>query len=135
MLSSETAVSPSPISSTPAPWTLKGTVYTFPFYVTPSQAKNLPSIAYSPLELGGSSFGAAKAVGGLGNIQIIRYSESPVGPYDEMVLIPGKFEYEVEQGGPKRSNFRVTRIYVSQKETCYNGRKSKPVTNKRHCCF
>jgi len=123
MVSSEIAVSPSPISSTPAPWTLKGTVYTFLFYVTPSQAKNLPSIAYSPLE-GGSSFGAAKAVGGLGNIQIIRYSESPVGPYDEMVLIPGKFEYEVEQGGPKRRNFRVTRIYVSQKETCYNGRKN-----------
>jgi len=123
MVSSEIAVSPSPISSTPAPWTLKGTVYTFLFYVTPSQAKNLPSIAYSPLE-GGSSFGAAKAVGGLGNIQIIRYFESPVGPYDEMVLIPGKFEYEVEQGGPKRRNFRVTRIYVSQKETCYNGRKN-----------
>jgi len=121
-MSSEISASPSPIPSAPAPWTLKGTVYHFLFYVTPSQAKNLPSMIYSPLE-GGSSFAAAKAVGGLGSIQIIRYSESPVGPYDEMVLTPGKFEYEIEQGAPKRS-LRVTRIYVSQKETCYNGRKN-----------
>jgi hypothetical protein len=124
MASSEIAASesPSPIPSTPPPWTLKGTVYTFLFYVSPSQAQNLPSIAYSPLE-SGSSFGAAKAIGGLANVQVIRYSESPVGPYDELLLVPGKFEYEVEQG-VKRKNLRVTRIYVSQKETCYNGRKS-----------
>ena len=27
-------------------------------------------------------------------VQIIRHTESPVGPYDELVLVPGEFEYE-----------------------------------------
>ena len=57
-------------------------------------------------------------------VQIIRYLDSPAGPYDEMLVTPGKFEYEVEEGGKKikKRNTRVTRIYVSQKVTCYNGR-------------
>jgi hypothetical protein len=54
--------------------------------------------------------------------QIIRYTDSPVGPYDELVLVPGKFEYE---HGGKRSNAKVSRIYVSQEKACYNGRKSE----------
>ena len=57
-------------------------------------------------------------------VQLIRYSDSPVGPYDELLVTPGKFEYEVEEGGKriKKRNTRITRIYVSQKATCYNGR-------------
>lgn len=63
-------------------------------------------------------------------VQIIRYKESPVGPYDEFVLVPGKFEYESndrddEGKGVKKSNLKVSRIYVSQEKTSYNGRKSK----------
>jgi hypothetical protein len=63
-------------------------------------------------------------------VQIIRYTESPVGPYDELVLVPGDFEYEsneLDNQGKrkKKSNLKVSRIYVSQENTCYNGRKSK----------
>ncbi len=63
-------------------------------------------------------------------VQIIRYTESPVGPYDELVLVPGKFEYESNdldaQGRRiKKSNLKVSRIYVSQEQTCYNGRNSE----------
>jgi hypothetical protein len=63
-------------------------------------------------------------------VQIIRYTESPVGPYDELVLVPGGFEYEsneLDNQGKrkKKSNLKVSRIYVSQEKTCYNGRKSK----------
>lgn len=54
-------------------------------------------------------------------VQVIRYSETPVGPYDEMLMIPGKFEYPDEKGGT-RANLRITRIYVSQEKTCWNGR-------------
>lgn len=50
-------------------------------------------------------------------LQLIRYSETPVGPYDEMVLLPGDFGVP----GGKGQNMRITRIYVSQKDTCYNG--------------
>lgn len=64
-------------------------------------------------------------------VQIIRYTSSPVGPYDELLVVPGYFEYERDRedgkGGvrvEKKKNARITRIYVSQKETCWNGRAS-----------
>lgn len=53
-------------------------------------------------------------------LQIIRYTQTPVGPYDEMALLPGDFAMP----RAKESNMRITRIYVSQKDTCYNGRKN-----------
>lgn len=115
------------IPEVPGPWTLKGTVYTFFYYCTSSELKNVPtSLLYSPLEAE-SSFATGKAVGGLCSIQVIRYTESPVGPYDEMLLVPGSFGYEKKDGKTivRKKNLRVTRIYVSQKHTCFNGRKSK----------
>jgi hypothetical protein len=78
---------------------------------------------YAPLELN-SSFSEGEMLGGLGMIQVIRYTESPVGPYDELVVVPGGFEWEDAKKTKKR-NVRVTRIYVSQKATCWNGRKSE----------
>ncbi|KAF2664943.1 hypothetical protein BT63DRAFT_80795 [Microthyrium microscopicum] len=49
---------------------------------------------------------------------IVRYADTPCGPYDEMMLIPGAFD--VPSKNKKR--LRITRIYVSQKDTMYNGR-------------
>ncbi|KAL2021371.1 hypothetical protein VTK56DRAFT_7236 [Thermocarpiscus australiensis] len=65
-------------------------------------------------------------MGGLSMIQMIRYHETPVGPYDEIILMPGSFEYPVEDKDGKkaaRRALRITRIYVSQKYTCWNSRK------------
>lgn len=63
-------------------------------------------------------------------VQIVRYSESPVGPYDELVIMPGDFEVPVlngsgggeGNGGKKKvkKNTRITGIWVSQKDTCWN---------------
>lgn len=118
-----------PIPAVPPPWTLKGDVYLFSFWSSRAQARaGLPDMAYSPLEKK-SSYGAdGKPVGGLGMIQVIRYHDSPVGPYDEMILVPGSFDYEREdEQGRRRTGRspRISRIYVSQKHTCYNGRLSK----------
>ena len=47
---------------------------------------------------------------------------------NELLLVPGNFEREKEdkKGKPViKKNPRVTRIYVSQEETCYNGRASE----------
>jgi hypothetical protein len=111
----------STIKPEPPPWTLKGTIYVFVWYISSASAASLPSLAYSPLEAS-STFASQKPKGGVGMVQIIRYTESPVGPYDELVLVPGQFEYE--SNGTK-SNLKVSRIYVSQEKTCYNGRKSE----------
>lgn len=64
-------------------------------------------------------------------VQIVRYSESPVGPYDELVIMPGDFEVPVLNGGGSgegsggkkkvKKNSRITGIWVSQKDTCWNG--------------
>ncbi|KAI0146714.1 hypothetical protein BJ166DRAFT_69809 [Pestalotiopsis sp. NC0098] len=115
-----------PIVPAPAPWKLKGTVYTVTFWC---KAGQLPDFAYSPLEAA-SSFAdpevSGQHHGGTSQLQIIRYTESPVGPYDEMIIIPGFFDYRVEENGKStiKKNARVTRIYVSHKYTCWNGRKN-----------
>ncbi|CAG8957389.1 hypothetical protein HYFRA_00010815 [Hymenoscyphus fraxineus] len=123
------SASPSPpIALAPPPWTLKGTLYTFPIYVTPQEALDLSEnqFIYAPLEAK-SGRAEDKFLGGLATVQIFRYSESPAGPYDELLIVPGKFEYDFEiegQGTEKRTNLRVSRIYVSQEKTCWNGRKN-----------
>jgi hypothetical protein len=117
----------------PAPWRLKGTIYSFVTYTSSKGAADLASATsfmYSPLEAR-SSFASGRFLGGIGMVQVIRYTDSPVGPYDELVIIPGAFGYRtVDAGGSGRDikeekHMRVTRIYVSQKHTCWNGRKSE----------
>ncbi|KAG0649548.1 hypothetical protein D0Z07_3489 [Hyphodiscus hymeniophilus] len=118
------------ITAASPPWKLKATVYSFMMYVSAKHARVLSSgkaFLYSPLEAT-SPFAKDKLVGGLGMVQVIRYSESPVGPYDELLIIPGAFEYDVEVDKKgktdfaKKKNLRITKIYVSQKKTCWNGR-------------
>lgn len=64
-------------------------------------------------------------------VQVIRYTDTPVGPYDELVVVPGSFGYRRETASGNRKimkeekNQRATRVYVSQKQTCWNGRKSQ----------
>ena len=55
--------------------------------------------------------------------QIIRYSETPVGPYDELAILPGAFSGVGRDGGKKRDS-RITGIWVSSKETLINGRRN-----------
>ncbi|KAI9152051.1 acetoacetate decarboxylase (ADC) domain-containing [Paramyrothecium foliicola] len=119
-----------PIAAVPPPWTLRGDVYLVSFWTSKATAAALPPHTYSPLE-GASDYASTalqRPVGGLSMVQIIRYADSPVGPYDELILVPGAFEYvrEDAQGRKtkKRKNPKITRIYVSQKYTCYNGRKN-----------
>ena len=56
---------------------------------------------------------------------IVRYTSTPVGPYDELMLIPGNFTVPQPSGEsfaiPKKA-LRIARIYVSQRTTTYNGR-------------
>lgn len=127
--------SPDPISIAPAPWNnVKGTIYAFMTYSTLKATELLASnsdFLYSPLEAG-SSFSSGKFVGGLALVQVIRYTQTPVGPYDELMIIPGRFEHQVDGEGKDgkiyrttKKNFKISRIYVSQEKTCWNGRKSK----------
>ncbi|GKT65215.1 LOW QUALITY PROTEIN: hypothetical protein ColTof4_07600 [Colletotrichum tofieldiae] len=104
--------SSAPIDLAPAPWTLKGTVYSVTF-VPPSA--DLPTKAFPPLERQFASAIEGEYLGLLGMIQIIRYTESPVGPYDELLIVPGFFKYNhtdaTDGRVEEKTNVRVSRIY------------------------
>jgi hypothetical protein len=109
--------SPTSIKVAQPPWlNLPVSTYMLPFISRPPILDH----AYAPLEAA-SGFASPQASGafkgGLGMMQIVRYHDSPVGPYDELLLVPGYFEVP----GTKKQMVRVTRIYVSQKDTCWNG--------------
>lgn len=117
------------IPSVAPPWNLTGDVYFFSWWSSSTAGQTLPDHAYSPLESGAefATSPSSSPVGGLGMIQILRYRASPVGPYDEMLVVPGSFDWSRDNsaGRPEVGrNPRISRIYVSQKHTCYNGRLS-----------
>ena len=132
------AASAPSMPAAPPPWTLKGEVYTFPLWVSRGEAREMASSSsssggssyYSPLEArsGYASTPLSRPVGGLGAVQVLRYHDSPVGPYDELVVLPGGFAWRREDEAgrvvAKGAALKITRIYVSQRETCYNGRVS-----------
>lgn len=127
----------------PPPWKLKATVYMLSFWSSKGsvtrgkdsgkgEREHGPStIAYSPLEAKSPFADPAASgehLGGLSQIQILRYTESPVGTYDELIICPGSFAYEKDDGkgkGKRMKSLRITRIYVSRKKTCWNGRSSE----------
>ncbi|KAL8696756.1 MAG: hypothetical protein Q9201_007490 [Fulgogasparrea decipioides] len=108
------------ISRVPPPWTCHYSAYIGTFYLSPSSG--LPrDLAYDPVEDSSARFTEAGVwKGGLVIIQLLRYTSTPVGAYDEMILSPGKFDVP----GGRGSHTRITRIYVSQRDTTYNGRKN-----------
>ncbi len=52
--------------------------------------------------------------GGLGYLMLVNYTESPVGPYRELLLIPGKFGKHRKQS--------ITKIFVDSDLSTMNGR-------------
>ncbi|KAL8727626.1 MAG: hypothetical protein Q9166_005934 [cf. Caloplaca sp. 2 TL-2023] len=107
------------IKKIPPPWTCHYEAYVGAFYV--STKSGLPrDLAYEDLEASSAEFTEAGVwKGGMVMIQLLRYNSTPVGPYDEMILLPGNFDVPGGHG----SHTRITRIYVSQRDSTYNGRK------------
>jgi hypothetical protein len=110
---------PANITAAPPPWATKCDIY---WLIFRTRAGSLPADAYSPLEAASPLFSdptrAGTFKGETGFVIIIRYTETPVGSYNEMIYMPGNFE--VPRQGAKNAA-RVTRIYVDQKDTTYNG--------------
>lgn len=94
-----------PLDHYPPPWRLKGEgivlVYNF---------KKGWLAQNGLLQLGQS--GVYR--GGLGFVMLVNYHESPVGPYKELLIIPGKY------GGQKRQS--ISHIFVNSEASTVNGR-------------
>ncbi|KAJ6612707.1 hypothetical protein B0H10DRAFT_2051590 [Mycena sp. CBHHK59/15] len=101
----------------PAPWKLKGRSWAF--LLSPLPDKSSFPAGWATAYQAEALAGTGEFIGGPGIIQIVSYSESPVGPYDELIYVPGKWKYADGTKG-----FRITKIYVSTKESTMNGRKN-----------
>ncbi|KAF2820542.1 hypothetical protein CC86DRAFT_374237 [Ophiobolus disseminans] len=109
-----------PVQRAKGPWAMKAESY-----MLFMRLKELPKGVYDPLQEEWSDEENGKFQGGLGAVMVVRYLDTPVGPYDELILVPGNFAVPQPASGlpkiPKRA-LRISRIYVSQRTTVYNGR-------------
>ena len=118
-----TNASNEPYVVAPAPWDLQAeTAYLVPMI---DLSPDLPDKAWSPLERNSSFASSGTFVAGTGLLMIIRYKDSPVGPYDEFIILPGLWANDGINGVIPQVNLRISRIYVSHKYTTWNGRRSK----------
>ncbi|KAF8069017.1 hypothetical protein FPV67DRAFT_1490755 [Lyophyllum atratum] len=101
----------------PAPWKLKARAWAF-LLSGLSKTSSFPAGFATPHEAEVLT-SDGEFIGGPGAIQILSYSESPVGPYDELIYVPGRWKCKDGKAGA-----RVTRIYVSTKESTENGRRN-----------
>lgn len=112
------------------PWILKAKLYLFAAVLKPVDREDpilqgLPPGSYNPSETIHPSALAPindspQWKGGLTNAVFVRYEESPVGPYDELMISPDGFANPYE----KATTGRITNIYVSSRESVWNGRKN-----------
>ncbi|MBS0616620.1 MAG: acetoacetate decarboxylase [Spirochaetes bacterium] len=94
----------------PAPWHLEGSGVIIFF---PAHKAN---VLASPFV--GDAENAAGFQGGVGAVMLVRYTDAPCGPYDELLYIPGFFEFK------NRNYLRITKIYVSSPASVEWGRKN-----------
>lgn len=89
----------------PAPWTLRGygyiLLYRFGTGFANSQAPD---------------FLSNKALPGFGSVMLVNYQTSDCGPYGELLVIPGKYQYDQEK------KHTISKIYVSSQASVDNGR-------------
>ncbi|KZV95918.1 hypothetical protein EXIGLDRAFT_566759, partial [Exidia glandulosa HHB12029] len=98
----------------PPPWHMEGECW----WMLLKPLQTVPPAAYDPLEEPPEDDDEPTNtfVGGFGAVWITRYASSPIGPYDELLYLPGNFA--APSGDPKP---RVTRTYVSTPEAVYTG--------------
>lgn len=125
----------------PPPWTLNAKAWTFLYTDTdtdnppPQNPNNMPETlqstlppgAYHPFETihpsalqrlsnGESQFQKSW----LKTVMILRYTDSEVGPYDELMLIPGS----AVNPHTGKKELRISAIYVSTDASVWNGRRN-----------
>jgi hypothetical protein len=101
----------------PAPWSLKGEGYMV-FYKFKRAFMEQQGILPPALQ--------GKFDGFLGALMLVHYHASPVGPYRELLFIPGKFQT------PYGRLFSITHISVDSEASTQNGRANWGIPKKTH---
>lgn len=94
----------------PPPWNLKGQGFLIPFLGKKEALLEKGFIADEDKQ---------NFRGGLGAIMVVNYESSNVGPYYELLFIPGDFYFEKY---PKKLFKKITKIYVSTNISIQEGR-------------
>jgi len=115
----------------PAPWLLRGEGLAL-LYRLGKHAGPFPSAGRGDGFSGGAAFR-----GGIGAMILVDYSASPVGPYRELVFIPGRYTYTVAGPAiapspidnraqrPRRvTAHTISRIYVTTQPSLDGGRRN-----------
>jgi len=94
-----------PRSHFPAPWTLKGEGIIMVYNFKKDWLEKNGLLRLGPSEV---------YRGGLGFVMLVNYHESPVGPYKELLIIPGKYNPHKRQS--------ISHIFVDSENSTENGR-------------
>lgn len=97
------------LPSVPAPWELQASGYLFVLKLAREQ---LDVGSFAPPSL------RSARTGPFAYAMFVDYAQTPVGPYRELLFIPGAFRY------PDRTCFTITKIYVSSQASVVNGRRN-----------
>lgn len=103
--------------SRPAPWTLFGDGYMLFYRFSRDFVVNR---GFVPPDLSGCFDGF------FGAVMLVDYHESPVGPYHELLFIPGKFRT------PHGRRYSITRIVVDSEASTQNGRANWGIPKFTH---
>lgn len=96
------------VNTAKAPWTLKGQGMMFLFHCDAAKTRHrknfLPETPWG------------RYLGGLGAMMLVDYESSNVGPYRELLFIPGRFQEKAHKA------YSISRIWVSTEDSVVNGR-------------
>lgn len=96
-----------PYQISPAPWQLKGEGYLMLYRFSNEFLKKEGCISEKLKPFLWMNFGM---------VMLVNYQVSPVGPYGELLFIPGMFHYE------GKYYWHISKIYVSSLDSVMNGR-------------
>jgi hypothetical protein len=98
------------------PWSLRGSGYIFLYRFTQNFVENHANVPDWLLP---------QYRGGFGAVMWVDYHNSPVGPYRELLFIPGQFQFG------RRRCYVITKIYVSTQASVENGQENWGIPKER----
>lgn len=91
----------------PPPWKLKGNGYIFIYHFPKSFVEKFGFLADYQQDRFNGDF--------VGTIMLVDYETSAVGPYHELLFVPGRLNFD------KKKIFSISKIYVSSQDSVENG--------------
>ncbi|MGC8605722.1 MAG: acetoacetate decarboxylase family protein, partial [Desulfomonilaceae bacterium] len=107
------------VTKVPAPWNLTGNGYVILYWFKKELLRDNSFLDQPTKE---------SYLGGRGCVMLVDYKSSNVGPYKELLFIPGKISFK------GRKLFTISKIFVSTMDSVVNGRENWGIP-KEHANF